>query len=379
MAAKKVKWAGVTQTNATTTAGDYSVADNWVPNSIRNGDFSWTVSGSGTGEYYLRTAANGDPGLVEPSNVQYLTTSLVRSNLTAGTAGSLATGSWDYADNDALGYSTIYVRLPDGVDPDGKAMDYVTYTDIPKATDHVRIPATSTQAINAGTSQRTVAIGDFIVEAGYNQAIGSANFPLYIDPDLFEFAGGAEAHIDIHSANISPTVHTTFSPQLGKHGLYLTGSNIATLNVISGNVGVAVIHNQTSVVSAVRPIGEQAKVTLGAGVTLTTFRQVSGDCVLRCAVTTVLLYGGKLKTEEIGDITTVTQEGGEFIGNSVGTITTYNGNGGRADFLQSAAARTITTLKRNAGFSIRFDPGVLTITNKSNPDYPVLESHTRIA
>jgi len=88
--------------------------------SIRNADYKWTASGSGTSEYYLEAAAGGDPGISEP----YVCTE-DGSDLTAGTAGSLAAGEWDWADNDTLGYSTVYVRLSDSTDPDGKAEDYV--------------------------------------------------------------------------------------------------------------------------------------------------------------------------------------------------------------------------------------------------------------
>jgi hypothetical protein len=38
---------------------------------------------------------------------------------------ALTAGTWDYADNDTLGFSTIYVRLSDGADPDSKADGYV--------------------------------------------------------------------------------------------------------------------------------------------------------------------------------------------------------------------------------------------------------------
>jgi len=71
-------------------------------------------------EYYLEATAGGDPGISEP----YVCTEN-GSDLTAGTAGSLAAGEWDWADNDTLGYSTVYVRLSDSTDPDGKAEDYV--------------------------------------------------------------------------------------------------------------------------------------------------------------------------------------------------------------------------------------------------------------
>jgi len=71
-------------------------------------------------EYYLELAAGGDPGISEP----YICTEN-GSALTTGTAGFLAANEWDWADNDTLGYSTVYVRLSDDADPDGKAEDYV--------------------------------------------------------------------------------------------------------------------------------------------------------------------------------------------------------------------------------------------------------------
>ena len=71
-------------------------------------------------EYYLEAAAGGDPGISEPACCTEN-----GSELTEGTAGTLAVGEWDWADNDSLGYNTVYIRLSDNGDPDGKATDYV--------------------------------------------------------------------------------------------------------------------------------------------------------------------------------------------------------------------------------------------------------------
>ena len=87
--------------------------------SIRNTRWAWTVSGSGTGEYYLRTSGSANPDLPEPTAVNQNSVAM-----TPGTVGSLAASEWDYGDNDSLGYSTIYVRLSDDSDPDSKAVDY---------------------------------------------------------------------------------------------------------------------------------------------------------------------------------------------------------------------------------------------------------------
>ena len=95
------------------TSSVYSLAANWKPISIRNSVYRWTASGSGTNEFYLELAAGGDPGLTEPASVQ-----ANGSDMMAGTVGSLTAGQWDWGDNDTLGFSTVYVRLSDGADPD---------------------------------------------------------------------------------------------------------------------------------------------------------------------------------------------------------------------------------------------------------------------
>jgi hypothetical protein len=67
----------------------------------------WTLSGSGTDEYYLVLP------IQQPQRVLYN-----NAAATQGTAGSLADHEWDWADNDARGYPTLYVRDTSG-DPDG--------------------------------------------------------------------------------------------------------------------------------------------------------------------------------------------------------------------------------------------------------------------
>ena len=79
------------------------------------GDYKWTVSGSGTNEYYLQIDAGGTPGLQSPDWVEEDGTAY-----TIGTIGSLAVSEWAFGDNDTLGYNTLYVRLSSGaadVDP----------------------------------------------------------------------------------------------------------------------------------------------------------------------------------------------------------------------------------------------------------------------
>ena len=75
----------------------------------------WTVSASGTNEYYLLNTAPFYSA-AKPDKIYINGVEVVE-----GTVGSLGITQWDYGNNDTLGYDTIYVRLADGADPDIKA------------------------------------------------------------------------------------------------------------------------------------------------------------------------------------------------------------------------------------------------------------------
>ena len=81
----------------------------------------WTASSSGTDEYYRVYTGGGDPNILVPVRELIVNS----SKATEGTAGALSASEWDWADNDTLGFQTVYVRLSDGADPDSKATNYV--------------------------------------------------------------------------------------------------------------------------------------------------------------------------------------------------------------------------------------------------------------
>lgn len=347
------------------TTGDYSLYTNWAKISIRNSGYSWTASGSGTNEYYLRTSGNANPNIGGQPGTVYIN----GTSQAEGTVGSLANLGWDYADNDTLGYSTIYIRLNAG-DPDSQALDYVQFQAIPVATDDVRIPADS-GTITSGLNQSAVAIVDFIVEQGYNENIGSSTEYLRIDPDKFEFsATDGTAYIDLGTASsIAPQIYSTGQPVTGERGLYLLGSSIGVLNVAGGHVGVAVRAGETATVATARVMNANASLWLGEGVSLTTWQQHDGGGILRCAATTVLIYDGDLLTQEAGAITTVNQKGGDVVHNSTGTVTTWNLYGGTIDLQQSGAARTISTLNKYLGnWQVLHNKEAVTVTTETRQD-----------
>lgn len=359
MAALNKRWVGTTAVWATIT--------NWAPVSLRNATYRWLASGSGTNEYYLDLAGGGDPGIADPGT----TSGAITGNDLAfanGTLGSLTASQFDYGDNDTLGYSTIYLRLADGADPDSKTLDWVKLYQIPVATDHVRIPAGS--GAITGTDVSSVALGDFIVEPGYTGAIGSATAPLCIDPDKFEWSGTGTSYIHSIGA-IAHDVRDAGSPGSGLAGLYLTGTGISTLTVYKGTVGLAMLHGQLATATTVRVNGSSATVILGKGVSVTTTYVASGTLYQHCAATTSNVFGGKFYTEEAGTIGTLNLDGSAQAWlNSTGTITAANMQAsytGTVDMLQSAEARTITTLNHKAG-TLKVDRGIVTITTYAVTD-----------
>lgn len=96
---------------------------------LEAGENHWTLSGSGTDEYYLKNTAPGYPA-AHPTEVFENDI-----GLTEAAVGSLALSEWDWADNDTLGYSTIYIRLGDGADPDTKAAADESFVKMTAATE----------------------------------------------------------------------------------------------------------------------------------------------------------------------------------------------------------------------------------------------------
>lgn len=321
------------------TTGDLSLDSNWSPVNVRTPSYSWTLSGSGTNEYYLRTAANANPGFVATPT----TVTINGSAATSGSVGSLTAGKWAYGDNDTLGYSTLYVRLSDGTDPDTKTDGYVTFNQVPKAGEAVSVPA-SGGAMSSNLDLSATALGGVYFEENYQGTVGIATAYLKLNCTAFEYSGQATAYIDLTSSAISPKVLGTVGAAKGSRGLYLRGAAIATLDVMAGTVGLASLPGETSTVTTIRVMSSDANVWIGSGVTLTTLHQYAGSVQLRCSATTVLKYGGDLELKEACAVTTLTNRSGLVAYASTGNITTFNLYGGMLNEIMSGIARTISTI-----------------------------------
>lgn len=352
------------------TSGDYSAAANWDAISVRNDNYTWTASGSGTAEYYLRTAASGDPGFINKPDLVFI----AGTQRVEGTAGSLTNLQWDYADNDTLGYSTLYIRLDAG-DPDSQLPDYVTFKQLPKESDDVRIPAGSGAITSGLTAFASVNLGSWYRERGHVNLIASSAGPLFVSADgVIEHWGTALAYINVAGDN-TVKVYETASASEGNFGLYLSGSCSNVMSIMGGPVGGAVRHGETLTLNAGARVTNAGALTLGVGCAVTgTLYQSAGLLVQRCNSTTTTIEGGTFRSEEVCTIGTLNLVADSRLRsatatlNSSGTITTLNLENASAtvDRTQTGVSATITTCNHEAGTLI-YDGNTTTITTYNKP------------
>lgn len=215
--------------------------------------------------------------------------------------------------------------------------------------------------VKYGLNQSSIAIADFRVMKGCSSQFGRFDDGVFhyfrIDPDAFDYRGSGQlAMFDIGSANISPYIEAYGSPSAdGRHTVYIKGSNIATLTVAKGKVGVSVLDADTATVATIlcgllEQQSSDVDLTIGTGTTWTTTTQYGGKLLVKSAGTTLNIYkGGICTTEGSGAITTVNvYEGATFYPKSTGTITTLN-LFGTADFTRHVGAKTVTTLNLKKG------------------------------
>lgn len=194
-------------------------------------------------------------------------------------------------------------------------------------------------------------------------------------------SGSAMLKIDLGTIVSTVTVHDTASSsfEVGKPSVQLLGVNVSNKLIVikcPGNVGIAVSGFEVSTFASVE-IGSEAGntgVTLGDGVTITTWLQKSGSHFLNAAatITTVDVLGGTLTTDGDYIITTLNINGDAtlFLNhlNASPVITTLNYLGAATvDVTRSSKARTITNLNTVKGAVLKADNTKLTITNLALP------------
>lgn len=346
-----------------TTGTDLKFDDDttWSPINIRSAAFQWAASGSGTDEYYLEASGGGNPntvlsGLVEPANVQ-----ANGSNLTAGTAGSLAVSEWDWADNDTLGYSTIYVRLGSGLsDPDAQVDGYVTFTDSPNANDNVFFRGAGTFL---GGDFSDIELDDIVFLPGFSGSVGDAIKPLKLDmadADRISVNATGTIYLSLSSAACSPVVNQTASASSGQAGLYLV--DCSALNDLFINGGTVKLVNSSVddayVAAGGTLIGDEntdctADIHVNGGAV--TWRGTGVDVLVDTGTATI--FGSDAWT-------TLRAVAGTINYNCSGTVTAAEALGiGTIDFSGSSVGQTVTTPKVEGTGKIIYDAANTTFTN----------------
>jgi len=286
----------------------------------------------------------------------------------AATVASAGPSHWDTAAN-----------WDSGVVPGGAASQDVyienSASDIIYGLDQSGISETL-NSLNIGKS--------FTGRIGYNGATGYSGTYLVIKASSVNIgqhsgigspAGSGRIMIDTTSTASTITIYDTSSSpsDTNKPSCRLKAASASTvINIKKGKVGIAYESGETTTIGTINQsfVSDQsadASVYIGAGVTLTTYTKTGGSAVLGCAATTVTNSIGTLQTIGAGAIATFNITGGIVTSNSVGTITALNVISGIADFTGSQSARTVTMPKVGAGGQIKYDPSIVTMTNKIQP------------
>lgn len=307
--------------------------------------------------------------------------------LTADTAGRPF--SVALADDDDGTHTQTTVTANKGVNDWGTASNW-SGDAVPVNDDDVIIPGAASGnavAILYGLNQSSVTLDDVYVQKDYNANIGRIENGVYyylrIDPDTFDYrASSALAIIDIGAANISPYIEANGTAGTNKHALYLKGSNIATLEIRKGSVGIAALPGETATVatllcSYLTNATSDVTLVVGAGVTLTTLTQSGGTCTLNCAATTVTNAAGTtLTTDGTGAITTLNVYGTTYA-NSTGTVGTTNLYG-TLDTSKDRSSRTFTTINAKVGGVLKRISSGITLTTLNMPTDPGSFTYTLV-
>lgn len=188
------------------------ITETYTSDLVLASTYKWTASGSGTNEYYLEALAGGDPQVPQPDEVVEDITPFV-----PGSLGSLSAGEWGWGDNDSLGYSTVYVRLTDNVDPDTHADGYLSGLFAHDPDDFVQ------GGLQAGYAGNPADLPDAYLGAGYGTGEGFEPFELvtpYLESEVRElqYAQSADvlylAHRNHPPAKLSRLDHAVWTLEI---------------------------------------------------------------------------------------------------------------------------------------------------------------------
>lgn len=250
---------------------------------------------------------------------------------------------------------------------------------VPTNSDDVYLENTS-QSVTSGFSQSAVTLASLNIGQSFTGEIGTATGELAISATLLRIGyhngqgtpsgsnriklnlGSVQSEIIITNTSVSST--DTYLEPVRIKGTHASN----TIQVLGGTVGVATTDaSEAATISEASVLGNNARLHLPAGVTLTTLNVAAGTCSVGCAATTIEQTGGSLTTYGEGAITTVNVDSGRAALNSDGTITTLRvGSAGSVDMSGDARAKTVTNCEVYGGGGLDINngnPQSITLTN----------------
>lgn len=234
-------------------------------------------------------------------------------------------------------------------------------------------------ALYALDALSAIALTNVVFESGYTAACGLTDtftneagtgyeyLPRYLvlDTDTLLIGRGegtGSGRILINCANAQTAIvveRTGSSPDRDRHAVQLHNMGASsTLEVTGGSVDVCREQSQTGTLTSARATGN-ARMRLGAGVTLTTCT-ADGSSQVEChAATTVNCYGTAQVDKQSGAVTNLNVFGGTARVNDSGTITNTTLGAATLDLSRNTSGATFTNTTISAGGFSLLDPGAI--------------------
>lgn len=307
--------------------------------------------------------------------------------LTASTAGRPFTQTSSSADGTGSpGHSMPTSTTTSSAGPShyGTAANW-SPSGVPVSTDDVYIRNTAT-SILYDLDQSAVTLNSLTIEASFTGYIGNPDYngTYYEYREKFlkvgattvnigQGTGGGSGRIKLNVGAVQATFNistTGSSAESGQPAVHLVGTHASNvLNILQGNVGVALDPGATSVIATTR-IGYQnapatdVSLTFGPGLTHGVINQSGGTITTSSNITTLNITDGVMSVLGTAAVTTINAEGGTIYHQSTGTITTANlGTGAALDFSKDIRARTVTNCTLEAQSSLKDGFKSVTFTN----------------
>ena len=249
----------------------------------------------------------------------------------------------------------------------------------PVTNDELHFTSRSTSDLTDGLDQSATTYDALVVEAGCNVNIGTetADLDVQITGEV-RFSGSGQSFVDLNSSDVDVTVENSAAASGDNYGVNLVGT-IDDLIIKGGSVGLSHAADDSASCTTINMIGGDLFIGVGLSTSGGTDATIyNGSLITRSTLNDVTVYGGTLTTDlSAGCDGSISIKGGSMIPSGSGSYGAVTVDGGSFDLSRSADARTISSIKVNAG-SLIYNPSSVTISAQSEADNPVRVEVARV-